>query len=155
MRRFVRLTTERGDSVPVSLENWGSGVDRRFRRWVLDRCGWRCIDTGELGHPSSTPAFGLSLLSTIFQRSNLIHRLKLLYPGSKTEKPAGGHRAWVSDEQRGDRAVEETVFGAADSAIDAQGGERPEGSKHPPETQGEILRRLREELRRVEAERAA
>jgi hypothetical protein len=71
MKRSMTLTTELGDNVRLSLENWGSGVDQQFHRWVLEDLHgskWRCIETGKLAHPSTL--FSLSARMLGRRKSN-------------------------------------------------------------------------------------
>jgi hypothetical protein len=46
MKKVISLFDDNGTEVLMSLDNWGSGVDRLFRRWVRDGEAWRCIETG-------------------------------------------------------------------------------------------------------------
>jgi hypothetical protein len=46
MKKVVSLLDDNGTEVMMSLDNWGSGVDRLFRRWVREGEAWRCIETG-------------------------------------------------------------------------------------------------------------
>ncbi len=46
MKKVVSLVDESGTEVLMSLDNWGSGIDRIFRRWVREGEAWRCIETG-------------------------------------------------------------------------------------------------------------
>jgi Flp pilus assembly pilin Flp len=52
MRQTVKLRTSEGDPVSIVLENWGSGLDRLMRRWVLVEDYWECVDTGSLAEES-------------------------------------------------------------------------------------------------------
>jgi len=45
--RSIALTKATGESLKLALNNYGSGVDRLNRRWVLDAGCWNCIETGE------------------------------------------------------------------------------------------------------------
>jgi len=38
--------------VAVSMDNWGSGTDRLFRRWIREGEGWRCVETGLIARPT-------------------------------------------------------------------------------------------------------
>jgi hypothetical protein len=49
MRRKIALRTNSGRRIAISLDNWGGGVDRLFRRWTREYDGWRCVETGEFG----------------------------------------------------------------------------------------------------------
>jgi hypothetical protein len=47
MKRIVTLKTSEGSGLQIVLENWGSGLDDRRRRWTFEDPYWRCIDSGE------------------------------------------------------------------------------------------------------------
>jgi len=47
MRRKIALRTDSGRRISISLDNWGGGVDRLFRRWTREYDGWRCVESGE------------------------------------------------------------------------------------------------------------
>ena len=49
MRRKIALRTDSGRRISISLDNWGGGVDRAFRRWTREYDGWRCVESGEFG----------------------------------------------------------------------------------------------------------
>jgi hypothetical protein len=71
MKRSITLMTEVGDNIRLSLENWGSGVDQQFHRWVLEDLHdskWRCIETGKLARPSTLFSSSARMLSR--RRSN-------------------------------------------------------------------------------------
>jgi hypothetical protein len=45
--RSITLIKATGDRVKVTLHNYGAGVDRQNRRWILDSETWNCVETGE------------------------------------------------------------------------------------------------------------
>lgn len=45
--RSIALTKANGEKFRLALDNYGSGVDRLNRRWILDAGCWNCIETGE------------------------------------------------------------------------------------------------------------
>lgn len=49
MRKRITLRTDNGRRIAVTLDNWGGGVDRMFRRWTREYDGWRCVESGEFG----------------------------------------------------------------------------------------------------------
>jgi hypothetical protein len=53
MRKLVTLRTETGKRISVHLDNWGGGIDRLYRRWMLEPDGWHCVDTGEIAQRAS------------------------------------------------------------------------------------------------------
>jgi hypothetical protein len=48
--RSITLIKAAGDTIKVSLHNYGAGVDRLNRRWILDAGNWTCLETGETAH---------------------------------------------------------------------------------------------------------
>jgi hypothetical protein len=46
--RSITLIKATGDKIKVTLHNYGAGVDRLNRRWILDSGTWNCIETGEI-----------------------------------------------------------------------------------------------------------
>ncbi len=48
MKQTLKLHTSDGNLIRIELENWGSGLDHRQRRWVLSEGCWHCVDTGEV-----------------------------------------------------------------------------------------------------------
>jgi hypothetical protein len=46
MKKVIKLETADGKIVKVMLDNWGCGMDRLHRRWMLQPEGWQCVDTG-------------------------------------------------------------------------------------------------------------
>lgn len=48
MRKVVVLRTPDGKRIPVTLENWGMGVDRLYRRWTREQDGWHCAETSQI-----------------------------------------------------------------------------------------------------------
>jgi Flp pilus assembly pilin Flp len=55
MSQIVRLRTSEGANIRIVLENCGSGLDYRRRRWALggDR-HWECMDSGERARQTSS-----------------------------------------------------------------------------------------------------
>jgi hypothetical protein len=47
MKRTLKLRTDGGYDVRIILENWGSGLDRSRRRWILQDSLWQCMDSGD------------------------------------------------------------------------------------------------------------
>ena len=47
MKRTLKLRTGGGYDVRIILENWGSGLDRSRRRWILQDSLWQCMDSGD------------------------------------------------------------------------------------------------------------
>ena len=61
--RAITLTKATGEKLRLVLNNYGSGVDRLNRRWVLDAGCWNCIETGEIAQrlPTLHRFFGASV----------------------------------------------------------------------------------------------
>lgn len=59
----IALTKATGEKLRLVLNNYGSGVDRLNRRWVLDAGCWNCIETGEIAQrlPMLHRFFGASV----------------------------------------------------------------------------------------------
>ena len=45
--KSIALTKANGEKLKLVLNNYGAGVDRLNRRWILDAGCWNCIETGE------------------------------------------------------------------------------------------------------------
>ena len=52
MKKFITLRTDSGEKVRVSLDTWGGGVDRLYRRWMREPDRWHCVETGQEAHHS-------------------------------------------------------------------------------------------------------
>jgi hypothetical protein len=48
MKKVIKLRTAHGQTVRVMLDNWGGGIDRLHRRWMLQPEGWHRVDNGEI-----------------------------------------------------------------------------------------------------------
>jgi len=57
MKKVLIVTDDNGSEVHMTLENWGSGVDRLFRRWVREGEVWRCLETGRSARQSQNKRF--------------------------------------------------------------------------------------------------
>jgi hypothetical protein len=53
MRRIVRLRTDDGEKLAITLDNWACGVDRLYRRWVREPDGWHCLETQKRATPET------------------------------------------------------------------------------------------------------
>ena len=62
MKKILSLVDETGKVIAVSMDNWGSGTDKSFRRWVREAEGWRCVETGLLARPAKR-------FATLFRKS--------------------------------------------------------------------------------------
>jgi len=60
--RSIALIKSSGEKVRVTLNNYGSGVDRLNRRWILDAGCWACVETAETAYklPMLHRLFGIS-----------------------------------------------------------------------------------------------
>jgi hypothetical protein len=47
MKRTLKLRTADGYDIRITLENWGSALDRGMRRWILQEGSWQCTDSGD------------------------------------------------------------------------------------------------------------
>ena len=57
MKKSIHLIDDSGSGVVAILDNWGSARDERFRRWVREPDGWRCIETGKFARPRPVKRF--------------------------------------------------------------------------------------------------
>ena len=48
MKKIIKLLTAHDETVKVTLDNWGGGMDHLYRRWTLHPEGWLCVDNGEI-----------------------------------------------------------------------------------------------------------
>lgn len=59
MPQSLKLRTDEGNEVRITLENWGSGLDGAKRRWTLEDAEtgrWVCRESGESAQKASTLA---------------------------------------------------------------------------------------------------
>jgi hypothetical protein len=54
MKKVIKLRTADGQTVRVMLDNWGGGIDRLHRRWMLQPEGWHCVDNGEIAQTAGS-----------------------------------------------------------------------------------------------------